>query len=59
MEQANIIVKAENVNKYFGSLHVLKNINLEVRKNEVVVVLGPSGSGKSTFLRCINHLEKI
>jgi polar amino acid transport system ATP-binding protein len=54
-----IIVKAENVNKYFGSLHALKNINLEVRKNDVVVILGPSGSGKSTFLRCINHLEKI
>jgi len=54
-----IIVKAEKVNKYFDHLHVLKDISLEVRKNEVVVVLGPSGSGKSTFLRCINHLEKI
>ena len=56
---SSVIVKAENVNKYFGDLHVLKDINIEVRKNEVVVVLGPSGSGKSTFLRCINHLEKI
>ena len=56
---SSVIVKAENVNKFFGDLHVLKDINLEVRKNEVVVVLGPSGSGKSTFLRCINHLEKI
>lgn len=55
----NIIVKAENVNKHFGSLHVLRGIDLEVRRNEVVVVIGPSGSGKSTFLRCINHLEKI
>jgi polar amino acid transport system ATP-binding protein len=55
----NIIVKAEKVNKHFGSLHVLKDIDLEVRKNEVVVIIGPSGSGKSTFLRCINHLEKI
>jgi polar amino acid transport system ATP-binding protein len=54
-----IIVKAEKVNKYFGSLHALKDISLEVHKNEVVVILGPSGSGKSTFLRCINHLEKI
>jgi polar amino acid transport system ATP-binding protein len=54
-----IIVKAENINKYFGSLHVLRDINLEVRKNEVVVIIGPSGSGKSTFLRCINHLENI
>ncbi|MCL4528616.1 MAG: amino acid ABC transporter ATP-binding protein [Chloroflexi bacterium] len=53
------MVKAENVNKYFGALHVLKDIDLEVRKNEVLVIIGPSGSGKSTFLRCINHLEKI
>ncbi len=56
---ASIIVKAEKVNKHFGALHVLKDIDLEVRKNEVVVIIGPSGSGKSTFLRCINHLEKI
>ncbi len=56
---SNIIVKAEKVNKHFGRLHVLKDIDLEVRKNEVVVIIGPSGSGKSTFLRCINHLEKI
>ncbi len=55
----SIIVRAEAVNKYFGALHVLKDISLEVRKNEVVVVIGPSGSGKSTFLRCVNHLEKI
>ncbi len=54
-----VIIKAENVNKHFGSLHVLKDVNLEVRQNEVVVIIGPSGSGKSTFLRCINHLEKI
>jgi polar amino acid transport system ATP-binding protein len=53
------VVKAEGVNKFFGSLHVLKDINLEVQKNETVVIIGPSGSGKSTFLRCINHLEKI
>lgn len=56
---SSIIVKAEKVNKYFGSLHVLKDVSLTVRKNETVVVIGPSGSGKSTFLRCINHLEKI
>ncbi|MFZ1043374.1 MAG: amino acid ABC transporter ATP-binding protein [Anaerolineales bacterium] len=59
LADSNIIVKAEKVNKYFGSLHVLKDIDIEVHKNEVVVVIGPSGSGKSTFLRCINHLEKI
>src|SRR3974377_2370363 len=56
---ASIIVKAESVNKYFGALHVLKDIDLEVRKNEVVVIIGPSGSSKSTYLRCLNHLEKI
>ncbi len=55
----NLVVQAEKVNKSFGSLHVLKDVDLQVRKNEVVVVIGPSGSGKSTLLRCINHLEKI
>ncbi len=59
MNEETIIVKAEKVNKYFGHLHVLKDVSLEVHENEVVVVLGPSGSGKSTFLRCINHLEKL
>ncbi len=54
-----VIIQAEKVNKHFGSLHVLKDVTLEVRQNEVVVIIGPSGSGKSTFLRCINHLEKI
>jgi polar amino acid transport system ATP-binding protein len=56
---APVVVQAEKVNKWFGSLHVLKDLSLQVRKNETVVVIGPSGSGKSTFLRCINHLEKI
>lgn len=55
----SIVVKAEHINKFFGPLHVLNDINLEVHKNEVVVIIGPSGSGKSTFLRTINHLEKI
>ncbi len=59
LADTNIIVKAEKVNKHFGRLHVLRDIDLEVRKNEVVIIIGPSGSGKSTFLRCINHLEKI
>jgi polar amino acid transport system ATP-binding protein len=53
------MVKAEGVHKYFGRLEVLKGITLEVRRSEVMCLLGPSGSGKSTFLRCINHLEKI
>ncbi len=53
------MVKAEAVHKRFGRLEVLKGINLEVARGEVMCLLGPSGSGKSTFLRCINHLEKI
>ena len=53
------MVLAENVHKRFGSLEVLKGVNLEIERSEVMVILGPSGSGKSTFLRCINHLEKI
>jgi glutamate transport system ATP-binding protein len=51
------IVVIEDVNKHFGDLHVLKNINLTVGKGDVVVVLGPSGSGKSTLCRTINRLE--
>ena len=53
------MVKAEGVHKRFGRLEVLKGIDLEVSRGEVMCLLGPSGSGKSTFLRCINHLEKI
>jgi polar amino acid transport system ATP-binding protein len=59
LDDQNVVVRAVKVNKHFGSLHVLKDIDFEVRKNEVVVICGPSGSGKSTLLRCINHLEKI
>jgi polar amino acid transport system ATP-binding protein len=53
------MVKAEAVHKRFGRLEVLKGIDLEVQRGDVMCMLGPSGSGKSTFLRCINHLEKI
>ncbi|EPD94280.1 hypothetical protein HMPREF1486_02832 [Streptomyces sp. HPH0547] len=53
------IVKAERVCKSYGSVEVLKGIDLEVNSGEVFCIVGPSGSGKSTFLRCINHLEKI
>jgi polar amino acid transport system ATP-binding protein len=53
------MVTAEGVHKSFGRLEVLSGIDLEVRRGEVMCMLGPSGSGKSTFLRCINHLEKI
>jgi polar amino acid transport system ATP-binding protein len=54
-----LMVRAEGVHKRFGRVEVLKGINLEVARGEVLCLLGPSGSGKSTFLRCINHLEKI
>ena len=53
------LVVAEDVRKNFGRLEVLKGIDLEVRRGEVMCVVGPSGSGKSTFLRCVNHLEKL
>ncbi|HEX5193458.1 MAG TPA: amino acid ABC transporter ATP-binding protein [Solirubrobacteraceae bacterium] len=53
------MVLAEGVHKRFGSLEVLRGIDLEVDRGEVMCLLGPSGSGKSTLLRCINHLEKI
>jgi ABC-type polar amino acid transport system ATPase subunit len=52
------VVKVKDLHKYFGDLHVLRGIDLEVEKGEVVVIIGPSGSGKSTLLRCINHLEQ-
>jgi polar amino acid transport system ATP-binding protein len=52
------IVQIENMDKYFGPLHVLKAINLRIRKGEHAVIFGPSGSGKSTLLRCINLLEE-
>ena len=53
------MIKFSEVNKWFGALHVLQNINLEVAKGEVVVVCGPSGSGKSTLIRNVNGLEKF
>ena len=56
---AEPLVVMKDVNKYFGDLHVLQDINLTVDKGEVVVVIGPSGSGKSTLIRTINRLETI
>jgi polar amino acid transport system ATP-binding protein len=53
------MVEAGGVHKFFHHLHVLRGVDLDVERGEVVVILGPSGSGKTTFLRCINHLEKI
>jgi len=52
------VIRIENLNKYFGEKHVLKNINLEIREGEVVALIGPSGSGKSTLIRCIDYLEE-
>ena len=52
------IIALRHVDKWFGDFHVLKDINLEVKKGERVVVCGPSGSGKSTMIRCINRLEE-
>jgi polar amino acid transport system ATP-binding protein len=51
------MIELEDLHKHFGSLHVLKGINLSVSAGEVVCIIGPSGSGKSTLLRCINYLE--
>jgi polar amino acid transport system ATP-binding protein len=53
------VIEFRDVNKWFGPLHVLKDINLRIEAGEVVVVCGPSGSGKSTLIRCINRLEPI
>jgi polar amino acid transport system ATP-binding protein len=55
----DVVVEARDVNKWFGRLHVLKDVSLQVKRQETVVVIGPSGSGKTTFIRCVNHLEKI
>ena len=51
------MIKLEHVDKYFGDLHVLKDVNLEVKEGEKLVIIGPSGSGKSTTVRCMNFLE--
>ncbi len=51
------MVIAQNVSKFFGKFQALKSVNLEVRKGEVLMIIGPSGSGKSTLLRCLNFLE--
>jgi len=58
MENNNVI-EIKNLNKWYGDFHVLKDINFEVKKGEIIVVCGPSGSGKSTLIRCINYLEQF
>lgn len=52
------MIAVKNLQKNYGKLEILKGIDLEIHKGEVVVVIGPSGSGKSTFLRCLNLLEQ-
>ena len=59
MENYEYILETEHVSKHFGKLEVLKDINLKVKKGEVICIIGPSGAGKSTYLRSINQLEKI
>lgn len=59
VNEAKPIISVKGLKKSFGSLEVLKDINAEIKPQEVVVVIGPSGSGKSTFLRCLNLLESI
>ena len=54
----DVLIKVEGLHKSFGKNEVLKGIDLEVKKGEVVAVIGASGSGKSTFLRCLNRLEE-
>lgn len=55
----DILIRMENVQKYYGEYHALRDVNLQVRRGEKIVLCGPSGSGKSTLIRCINHLEPI
>ncbi len=57
MSELEYMIEMNNVNKWYGDFHVLKDINLKVKKGEKVVICGPSGSGKSTTIRCINALE--
>jgi len=57
--QTENIIEIKKLNKWYGDFHVLKDINLDVKKGEIVVVCGPSGSGKSTMIRCINYLEEF
>ena len=57
MSAPQIVIALDHVNKWYGAFHALKDICLEVRRGEKVVLAGPSGSGKSTLIRCINRLE--
>ena len=58
LSSEDVVIQIVNMHKWYGDFHVLKNINLNVKKRERIVVCGPSGSGKSTLIRCINRLEE-
>jgi len=58
MDSREVVIEVKGLNKWYGDFHVLKNINLDVRKGERIVICGPSGSGKSTLIRCMNRLER-
>ncbi len=58
IDKKEIVVELNDVNKWYGEFHVLRNVNLRVQKGEKIVICGPSGSGKSTMIRCINRLEE-
>ena len=58
MNNDDQIITMKNVNKWFGNFHVLRDIDLNVKKGERIVICGPSGSGKSTLIRCLNRLEE-
>ena len=58
IDEKDIVIQVKQLKKNFGSLEVLKGVDMEISRGEVVVVIGPTGSGKSTFLRCLNLLEK-
>ena len=58
MSDKDVLLEIKDLHKSFGDLEVLKGITTDIKKGEVVVVVGPSGSGKSTFIRCLNLLEE-
>jgi len=58
-EEKNVLIECDQVDKYFGDIHVLKQVSLKIVQNETLVVIGPSGGGKSTLGRCLNKLEEI
>lgn len=59
IDKEEFMIETKNIKKTFGRLMVFKDLNLKIKKGEVVVIIGSSGSGKSTFLRCLNGLEEI